>query len=204
MLLLFEKKERGLAVAKGARGGKRGVKTASKVFSSDEVIDALQRFTSNQYTNIRKAQNGDKITYRKFDIKSKTSTNVDVTDKYKSYGDAIEQFVNQGGGYKNTLYRGISVDDTTLSSFKAGQTINQQGLSSWTTSEKTAANFSDRGKNKVVFIEKSGSKRTRNVDKYSTANKMDGNEYIQSAKNKQKIQQVEKKNGITYVYVKEI
>ena len=192
-------------MAKEYRGGKRArARTLKKQYSDDEIIDALQRFTSNQYSNIRKAQDGETIIVRKMDHTTKTIKSVDVTDKYKDYGGAIEQYIDNGNGYKNTLYRGISVDDTTLNSFRVGQTIHQHGASSWTTVEKTATNFSDRGKNKVVFVEKDGSKRTRNVDKYSMANKMDGNEYIQSAKNKQKIQQIEKRNGITYIYVKEI
>lgn len=182
-------------------GGSGGAK-----YSDDEMMDAIERFTSDQYGNIRKASRGEKVMGVKFDLATKTRKQIDVTDRYKNMADAIEQYIAEDSKVTSTLYRGITVDDKTLATYKPGKVIDQQGVSSWSTRLSTAESFGveDSAKaNKVIFVETKGTKKGRNVTDISMASKMDKDEVLQSAKNKQKIDKVERKKGITYVYVTE-
>lgn len=175
-------------------------------YNNDEMVDAIERFTSDQYENIRKASRGEKIMSVKFDLATKTRKQIDVTDRYKNMADAIEQYIAEDSKVTSTLYRGITVDDKTLATYKPGKVIEQQGVSSWSTRLSTAENFgaeSGTKTNKVVFVEPKGTKKGRNVTDKSMASKMDKDEVLQSVKNKQKIDKVERKKNITYVYVTE-
>ena len=190
---------RGTSKAGGGSGG--GLK-----YSDDEMVDAIERFTSDQYDNIRKASRGEKIMSVKFDLATKTRKQIDVTDKYKNIADAIEQYIAEDSKVASTLYRGITVDDKTLATYKPGKVIDQKGVSSWSTKLSTAENFgveSGANTNKVIFVEPRGTKKGRNVTDKSMAAKMDKDEVLQSVKNKQKIDKVERKKNVTYVYVTE-
>lgn len=170
-------------------------------------IDALHRFTSDKYTEIRKASNGEEIFAQKFDIKTKTRTTINVTEKYKNDADAIEVFIYEKPNVNDVLYRGITVDDETLNSFKENAIIDQKGISSWTKDKKTAENFgriSDKTPNKVVFVEKNGTDAGRDVTDISLASGFDKNEVIQSAYNQQKIIEIKKEGDTTYIYVEEV
>ena len=186
---------------KSKLGGNGGSK-----HSNDEMVDAIERFTSDQYDKIRKASIGEKIMSTKFDLATKTRKQIDVTNRYKNMADAIEQYISEDSTVKSTLYRGITVDDKTLATYKAGKVIDQKGISSWTTKLSTADNFgaeSGAKTNKVIFVEPKGTKKGRNVTDKSMASKMDKDEVLQSAKSKQKIDKVEHKKNVTYVYVTE-
>jgi hypothetical protein len=171
------------------------------------IDDAIGRFTSDKYTEIRKASNGEEIYTTKFDVKTKTRTQINVTEKYKNDADAIEVFIYESPRVKEPLYRGITVDDKTLEQFKVGEVINQQGISSWTKDQKTADNFgriTEKTPNKVVFVEKEGTEAGRDITDISLAKGYDKNEVIQSAYTEQEIIEVKEENGIIYIYVKEV
>ncbi len=168
--------------------------------SIEEVKDAFDRFTSDKYKEIRKAQMGERITYKKLDLATKQKVEVDVTEKYKKLGDIIEKEVT-GHEYKGTLYRAIGVDEETAKSYKVGDTINQKGLSSWSTDKNSISMFGGDGEKRVIFIENGGAKNSMDVSKISLGK--GENEVIQSSKNRQLITNVETKNGVLYVYVKD-
>jgi SPP1 gp7 family putative phage head morphogenesis protein len=171
------------------------------------IVDAIGRFTSDKSTEIRKASNGEEIYATKFDVKTKTRTQINVTEKYKNDAEAIEVFIYESPKVKEPLYRGITVDDKTLEQFKVGEVINQHGISSWTTYQKTADNFgriTEKTPNKVIFVEKEGTEAGRDITDMSLAKGYDKNEVIQSAYTEQEIIEIKEKNGITYIYVKEV
>lgn len=177
-----------------------------KEISEETIESALKAFTSDKYKEIRKASNGEEIFVNKFDIKTKTRQKINVTEKYKDYADAIEYYIDQNPVVKETLYRGITVDNKTLESFKVGKEIDQKGISSWTKDKKTAENFgtiNETTSNKIIFIEKDGTQNGRDVTDLSLAKGFDKNEVVQSSKNEQIITEIKKQGDTTYVYVEE-
>lgn len=180
--------------------------TETKTYTDEEIADALERFTSDQYTKIRKASNGEQITATKLNLETRQRETIDVTERYQEYANAIEQYIAEDSVVEKTLYRGITVDDETLASFQIGQTINQRGISSWTTIENTAKNFgaeNEKTPNKVIFVETEGTKHGRDVTEMSLAKNMDKNEVLQSAKAEQEIEKIENRGNVTYIFVRD-
>lgn len=173
---------------------------SSNSVSAEEVKDAFDKFTSDKYKEIRNAQMGERITYKKLDLATKQKVEVDVTEKYKKLGDIIEKEVS-GHGYAGTLYRAIGVDTETAKSYKIGDTIHQKGLSSWSTDRNSISTFGGGGEKRVIFVESCGAKNSMDVSKISLGK--GENEVIQSSKNRQLITNIETKGDVLYVYVKD-
>ena len=113
------------------------------------------------------------------------------------------------------LYRGVSSNKKRLKELKVGSEIDFNGCSSWTTSKEVSKHFLNaslvqRGKEKVIFVEKTGGKRNAIANPLSSLNEgIAGsyggpqNEVIYSGNTKFEIIGIENKDGATYVEVRE-
>ena len=172
-------------------------------YTAEQIRDAYEKYTSSWYKDIRRAQMGERIvaTRRVWTGHGFTNEAVtkDYTDMYKGLANAIEQDLRDSS-YTGTLYRAIGVDDTVLKTFKVGETINQRGISSWSTSESATTQFQGKG-NTVVFVSSGPVQRAKDISGMSLG--IGEQEVLQSGKNQQVITDVQKRGNITYVYVKD-
>lgn len=118
---------------------------------------------------------------------------------------AIETFISNGKGVTSTIYRGVNnVSDEDYKKYTTiGNKVDQDGLSSWTTDERTGHLYSQVGgvNNSIVFI-KQGDKQSRKLGNIVGTDDAE-HEVIMSAKATQVVERVEKKqNGVTVVYLR--
>lgn len=115
-----------------------------------KALDALCG-TSAEYRGI-----GDNVPTGWFsgaDTKIRLATDGEFFDKAKT----IDAYIERSPKYKGSIYRGLSLDDDTISSFTVGGTIKENGnLSSWTSDRSVASMFAEGrseelGKKPVIF-----------------------------------------------------
>ncbi|WP_190972801.1 VG15 protein [Bifidobacterium rousetti] len=155
-------------------------KQPSKPFEGD-AWNSLNGWSRNDYTNIRKVQNGEA-----------PRTWEGLIDRYREEGDLLEESV-KGYSTGKTLYRGLSMnsDDwqTILNAFP-GEELNEHALSSWSSSAKTAIETFATPRtsldSSVVIIMPHGGKNMLSVDKGLGKNRMEY-EYLSSGRNRYRI-----------------
>jgi hypothetical protein len=115
-----------------------------------KALDALCG-TSAEYRGI-----GDNVPTGWFsgaDTKIRLATDGEFFDKAKT----IDAYIERSPKYKGSIYRGLSLDDDTISSFAVGGTFKENGnLSSWTSDRSVASMFAEGrseelGKKPVIF-----------------------------------------------------
>lgn len=115
-----------------------------------KALDALCG-TSAEYRGI-----GDNVPTGWFsgaDTKIRLATDGEFFDKAKT----IDAYIERSPKYKGSIYRGLSLDDDTISSFTVGGTFKENGnLSSWTSDRSVASMFAEGrseelGKKPVIF-----------------------------------------------------
>ena len=115
-----------------------------------KALDALCG-TSAEYRGI-----GDNVPTGWFsgaDTKIRLAKDGDFFDKAKT----IDAYIERSPKYKGSIYRGLSLDDETISSFTVGGTFKENGnLSSWTSDRSVASMFAEGrseelGKKPVIF-----------------------------------------------------
>lgn len=159
---------------------------------SEETRLALDKWARNA-TQIKLASVGKNIVQMPFYSEFNQSQD-------NARAQVIEKFV-EGSSVNSTIYRGIqNLSDKDYSKYtKVGATINQDGLSSWSTNKGTAVGHGMIG-NAVVFVQQ-GSSNARRLG--NIAGTDIENEVIMGSKARQVITRVEKENGITFVYTKD-
>ena len=115
-----------------------------------KALDALCG-TSAEYRGI-----GDNVPTGWFsgaDTKIRLATDGEFFDKAKT----IDAYIVRSPKYKGSIYRGLSLDDDTISGFTVGGTFKENGnLSSWTSDRSVASMFAEGrseelGKKPVIF-----------------------------------------------------
>ena len=115
-----------------------------------KALDALCG-TSAEYRGI-----GDNVPTGWFsgaDTKIRLATDGEFFDKAKT----IDAYIERSPKYKGSIYRGLSLDDDTISRFTVGGTFKENGnLSSWTSDRSVASMFAEGrseelGKKPVIF-----------------------------------------------------
>jgi hypothetical protein len=115
-----------------------------------KALDALCG-TSAEYRGI-----GDNVPTGWFsgaDTKIRLATDGEFFDKAKT----IDAYIERSPKYKGSIYRGLSLDYDTISSFTVGGTFKENGnLSSWTSDRSVASMFAEGrseelGKKPVIF-----------------------------------------------------
>lgn len=115
-----------------------------------KALDALCG-TSAEYRGI-----GDNVPIGWFsgaDTKIRLATDGEFFDKAKT----IDAYIERSPKYKGSIYRGLSLDDDTISNFNVGGTFKENGnLSSWTSDRSVASMFAEGrseelGKKPVIF-----------------------------------------------------
>ena len=115
-----------------------------------KALDALCG-TSAEYRGI-----GDNVPLGWFsgaDTKIRLATDGEFFDKAKT----IDAYIERSPKYKGSVYRGLSLDDDTISGFTVGGTFKENGnLSSWTSDRSVASMFAEGrseelGKKPVIF-----------------------------------------------------
>jgi SPP1 gp7 family putative phage head morphogenesis protein len=115
-----------------------------------KALDALCG-TSAEYRGI-----GDNVPAGWFsgaDTKIRLAKDGEFFDKAKT----IDAYIERSPKYKGSIYRGLSLDDDTISSFAVGGTFKENGnLSSWTSDRSVASMFAEGrseelGKKPVIF-----------------------------------------------------
>lgn len=87
------------------------------------------------------------------DTKIRLATDGEFFDKAKT----IDAYIERSPKYKGSIYRGLSLDDDTISRFTVGGTFKENGnLSSWTSDRSVASMFAEGrseelGKKPVIF-----------------------------------------------------
>lgn len=105
-----------------------------------EAIKALDALcgTSAEYRGI-----GDNVPTGWFsgaDTKIRLATDGEFFDKAKT----IDAYIERSPKYKGSIYRGMSLDDETISGFTVGGTFKENGnLSSWTSDRSVASMFAE-------------------------------------------------------------
>lgn len=154
-----------------------------------EYREDLEEWTGGTYSDIRAYQQG------------KT---VDDSENISRMSNNLEEMIGKSSGYGGgTLYRGIMVDDSTLSALKAGNEVNMGGTSSFSTSQKMAEDFAmggGTGKNSVVLVTDSASK-AMNIEPIFKSGE---NEVLVSKDVKYVSKKISKKGNVYYVYMDEI
>lgn len=112
----------------------------------------------------------------------------------------IEQFV-EGSSVNSTIYRGVQnlSDEEYARLTKVGSTIDQQGLSSWSTNQGTAVGHGMLG-NGITFVME-GAQNARKLGNITGTDTE--KEVIMSSKEKQVITRVEKDKYTTFVYLRD-
>lgn len=114
--------------------------------TAKKMIKAVDRFVAHECTYIRKAQ-------------MDTRNGNDCNAKDKEDADSIESFIQRSPKWAGgNLHRGINVSQDTASDIvkrvQAGETLDMQGISSWSSESKIAVDFahtSFQGRVGVVF-----------------------------------------------------
>lgn len=139
-----------------------------------EVIDSLQSYTGSYYKSIR---------------------NLDLnTPGVVSKRNDIEEFISKSPSYDGKIYRGIRMKDDDdakkfLSNLNVDNTIDMEGISSWSSNEKIALDFADGGEYKPIgIIFECENKSGVGIQYLSTASHE--SEVIQSAMTKFKITEI--------------
>lgn len=154
-----------------------------------EWHDAVNMYAANAYKDIRDAQMG----------KNKDA-------KAIKQGQEIEKFIDNAPKYKGKIYRGISVDNTTLARLKEkGADVDMYGTSSWSNDAKVADLFSGNNRtgntnNRVILVANNLSKAVA-IDKYLEESVE--SEVLVSKDVKCKSAGYKEENGVTYIYVEE-
>ena len=156
----------------------------------------------------------DEIRFAQYEGKEKfltwySSLSDESYNKYMAKADAIEEYIQKSPKYTGEIMRGMSLSkeefDKLIGKVKNKEPIADQGLSSWTSSNDTAQQFTaGKGKYKVVHVLKHGTTKGTpivNLSAYSTEK-----EIIISASEKRiatgKIEKVEYYNDVIY-YIEE-
>jgi hypothetical protein len=120
----------------------------------------------------------------------------------------IDEYVENAPKFKGKIYRGLSLDDDTISQFVEGATFKENGnLSSWTSEKGVASMFADGrseelGKKPVIFETADHPHGTPtahlsifgNEESEVLVSNMRNSEYV--------IESVSQKDGYTYVIMK--
>ncbi len=152
-----------------------------------EVVDSFSSYTSavnNNYSNIRKASIG-------------KNYNKDMVKK----ANAIDNYIENAPKFKGEVYRGMDIDNASY--FKAGDKLDMKGMSSWTSDKSIGKEFTDSKSNKdrCLFRIKNSSKGT-SISHLSNATRE--KEVMFSSKQKFKITNVTKSNGLYNIDVEEL
>lgn len=128
--------------------------------------------------------------------------------EYYEKAKVIDDYIENSPKYEGSIYRGLSLDDDTISQFEKGATFKENGnLSSWTSEKDVASMFAEGrseelGKNPVIFETSNHphSTPTAHLSIYGSeenevlVSNMKDSEYI--------IESVTQKDGFTYVKMK--
>ena len=128
--------------------------------------------------------------------------------EYYEKAKVIDDYIENSPKYEGSIYRGLSLDDDTISQFEKGATFKENGnLSSWTSEKDVASMFAEGrseelGKKPVIFETSNHphSTPTAHLSIYGSeesevlVSNMKNNEYI--------VESVTKKDGFTYVKMK--
>lgn len=159
-----------------------GKKVTAK--EADSLWDDVISYTGSKYREIREAQrigSGDGETAKA--------------------AKGIEKFIEMSPKWDDgPLYRGMNIDATTMARFKPGQKLDNGGTSSWS-DKKTNAEVFQRGEGSRVMLVLP---KTKNGTSVAHLSSLPGeNEILVSQKSKMTIQKVQKRSGVTFVYVEE-
>jgi hypothetical protein len=157
---------------------------------SKRMIDGIRKFSDGYYSEIRAASTGVKNGFE---------------DKAKACDEFIEKSPKWAGGQ---LYRGVSVTDNELNDMLKnvadGKPIDMRGVSSFSSKESIAQDFSDmnissKRPNEVIFVTNGKSTNYGTSIKHISGLPHE-NEVLVSAKAVFTPTKVEKKGGYTYIY----
>lgn len=119
----------------------------------------------------------------------------------------IEDFIERHPKYDGKIWRGIAVDDENIiknlySSYESGDTINMKGISSWSSAESIAHDFTKnrQGKFKIVFeLENQSGVGIDHLSEWQGEE-----EVIQSGKIQYKVIDIISQNGKYKIIVEEV
>lgn len=102
--------------------GTGGGTSSSGKYSQDEKVKAIEDWSDGGYGYVRKAQRGQ------------------IADpKRVKQAEAIEEYIAEQPDYGGVIYRGVSKEKPVT--FKRGQTLDMNGVSSWSSDEEVAQLF---------------------------------------------------------------
>ena len=128
-------------------------------------------------------------------------------DKIKNQEAALEEFLDKAPKWKGETYRGITITEDDLKSYKKGATIDMKGTSSWSSSKEIGENWAGfqwkKKKGQVhILFSSNGQKNGTSASFFS--NKGNEKEVIVSKKSKYKINNIERKGNRVYIDLKEV
>lgn len=168
-------------MAKGKRGGKR----SSISYTEDELKQSILNYAKSDFTKIRNNQ---------------------MTGTYNRDAEILEDYISKKSDDR-TLYRGIKMSYADVNSIDVGDIINQNGISSWTTSTVISESFATtmaRDGASVIFVLESGTKKGADISQLKGAGRRRETETLVSKKSKQKVTSIDYINSIYYIKLREI
>ena len=136
---------------------------------------AITSFTNTNYKEIRKASIGESN-----------------DEKYIEQAKQIEEYIDSNKKYEGKIYRSIGLDDSSFGNYTnndmIGAEIDMKGISSWTSDEKIAKNYTPSNSlNSITFKIENSSKGVdiSNISAHPTEK-----EVIQSSKQRYKVKSI--------------
>lgn len=124
---------------------------------------------------------------------------------YNREAEILEDYISKQSD-ERTLYRGIKMSYEDLIDIKIGDTIDQKGISSWTTSNFIADSFATsmaRDGASVKFVLEGGTKKGADISAIKGTGRRRETETLISRKSKQVITGIEWENDVCYIKLKE-
>ena len=183
MVKRTERNFQGVKVLGSCKSGGNGDKRASISYTEDELKQSILNYAKSDFTKIRNDQ---------------------MNGIYNRDADILEDYISKKSDDR-TLYRGVKLDYADMVS--VGDTINQQGISSWTTSTVISESFATtmaRDGLSVVFVLEGGTKQGADISQLKGTGRRRETETLISKKSKQKVKSIDFINNIFYIKLKEI